>query len=366
VAVRFHDRPGFPWQLPAGVVLVVLLATLATFQYRWLGEVSEAERARMRESLRTRASDFTQEFDREITRVYLGFHIESDLLEKDPAAALADALGRTQSSPAAGLVKEVFLLDAQAPHAAPLQRLDAASRTLQPAEWPAAMEAWRRRTEHVPPLAPGMPSPIFMTDAVDPDTPALVIPVPHMKRIDEGGRSTFTIVPDPAGMTRAVVVWLDADRLQRQLLQPLVAKYFGAGDASEYVVSIVTREDPSRVVYASPSDARIDDTSADVTTGLFNLRMDEVNRLAAALGVKFRGVRGPPLDGVATDRVAITIVRRAAGGDGSHVLMTGGDGQGAWRRRACRLGAEGGFRVFGVRPLAGRAGANCLACRNQG
>src|SRR5437867_6091576 len=32
-------------------------------------------------------------------------------------------------------------------HAPPLQRLDAASRTLQPAEWPAAMEAWRRRTE---------------------------------------------------------------------------------------------------------------------------------------------------------------------------------------------------------------------------
>ena len=335
MALFFRDRPSFPWQLPATVVLVVLLATLATFQYRWLGEVSEAERARMRDSLRTRATDFTQEFDREITRLYLGFHIESDLLEKDPANALADALVRMQSGPASvGLVKEVFLLDARAPNAAPMQRLDAASRTLQPAEWPAAMEAWRRRTEHVPPLASGMLPPIFMTDAVDADTPALVIPVPRMKRIDEGGRSTFTIVPDPAGMTRAIVVWLDADRLQRQLLHPLVAKYFGAGDASEYVVSIVKREDPSRVVYASPSDAHIDDTSADVTTGLFDLRMDEVNRLAAALDVKFGRPRGGPIpDRVATDRVAITIVRRAAAGDGSRVLIAGGDGQGAWQVR---------------------------------
>src|SRR5207245_11253829 len=70
-----------------------------------------------------------------------------------------------------------------------------------------------------------------------------------------------------------------------------------------------------------------------VTTGLFGLRMNEVDRLAAALGVKFGRPRGaPPLDRVATDRVAITIVRRAAG-DGSRVLMSGGEGQGAWQVR---------------------------------
>ena len=45
------------------------------------------------------------------------------------------------------------------------------------------------------------------------------------------------MVPDPAGTARAVIVWLDADRLRQQLLEPLVAKYFGAGDASEYLVS---------------------------------------------------------------------------------------------------------------------------------
>ena len=95
MALHFRDRTAFPWQLPAVVVLVALLATLATFQYRWLGEVSEAERSRMRESLRTRATDFTQEFDRELTRIYLGFHVDSDQVEKDPGGTLADALART-------------------------------------------------------------------------------------------------------------------------------------------------------------------------------------------------------------------------------------------------------------------------------
>jgi signal transduction histidine kinase len=335
VPLHFHDRPAFPWQLATAVVLVALLATLATFQYRWLGEVSEAERARMRDSLRTRAADFTQEFDRELTRLYLGFQVDGDLIEKDPGGVLADALARTQGGVAiAGVVKEVFLLEAQGPHAGALERVDAASRTLQPAEWPAAMEAWRRRTAPVAPLAPGMPPPIFMADVVDAETPALVIPVPRIKRLEDGSRHTFTVMPDPGGISRVIVVWLDADRLLRQLLQPLVAKYFGAGETSEYVVAIVRRDDPSRVVYASPADARVDEKSADVTAGLFDLRMNEVSRVAGTFGLKAELPRvGAGAERVATDRVAITIVRRAAVSDGSRVLMAGGEGQRAWQVR---------------------------------
>ena len=64
-----------PWQLLAAAVLLVLLATLATFQYRWLGDVSQAERERMRASLRTRAAEFTQAFDAELTRMYVAFRL---------------------------------------------------------------------------------------------------------------------------------------------------------------------------------------------------------------------------------------------------------------------------------------------------
>ena len=43
---------GIFWLAPA--VLLVLLATLATLQYRWSGELSEAEGARLRASARLR------------------------------------------------------------------------------------------------------------------------------------------------------------------------------------------------------------------------------------------------------------------------------------------------------------------------
>src|SRR5215468_5441725 len=63
----------WPWQLLVASLLVALLATLATFQYQWLGEVSQAERERMRASVRTRATDLSREFDSELTRTYVAF-----------------------------------------------------------------------------------------------------------------------------------------------------------------------------------------------------------------------------------------------------------------------------------------------------
>ena len=335
VRAAFHDRASPPWQLIAGLVLTVLLVTLAVLQYRWLGEVSEAERARMRAGLQTRAADFTQEFDRELTRIYVAFHGEPDTIGLGPAAATAAQLAKAQASaPAPGLIREVFLLESQGPRPGILQRFDPTSRTLQPAEWPAPLESWRLRASHVVPLGAGAGIlPIFLADAVDAAAPALIIPVPFVKRIGldhEDGNGRFAVLPDPAGTARAVIVWLDADRLRRQLLEPLVAKYFGAGDNSECVVSVVQRDPPSRVIYASATDAAVDERSADVSAGMFDLRMNEVTRLTGTAPPSAEPGTTP-----ATDRVAVTIVRRSATpGDASRVMMSGGANQGAWQVRA--------------------------------
>jgi signal transduction histidine kinase len=328
VRVDVHDRRSVPWQLIAAAVLLVLLGTVGTLQYRWLGEVSEAERQRMRAGLQTRAGDFTQEFDRQITQIYVAFHGEPDSLANDSARAIAAALARVQASATVpGLIKDVFLLEGQGPPADLLQRFDPVAGALQPAEWPPPLDAWRRRAGHTGPLGvAGMP--IFMADAVDATVPALIIPVPPVRRI-EGGAGHFAVVPDPGAAARAIIVWLDADRLRRHLLEPLVAKYFGTGDASEYLVSIVRRDNPSDLVYTSATNAIVDE-HADVSTGMFDLRMNEMTRLADA--VKPVAGRGST---ALIDRVAVTIVRRASGpGDAARVLMTGSGSPGAWLVRA--------------------------------
>ena len=331
VRAEFHDRADRPWQLIAGAVLTVLLVTLATLQYRWLGEVGEAERARMRDTLQTRAADFTQAFDRELTQIYLAFHGEPDAAGSDPARAIATQLARAQASVTVpGLIQDVFLLEAAGSRAGVLQRFNPDRRTLEPADWPKPLESWRARTAaHLAPHgAVAAIVPLFLADAVDADAPALIIPVPFVRRI-EGEPGRFTVAPDPGGAPRALIVWLDADRLRQQLLAPLVAKYFGSGDASEYFVSIVQRDNPAHVIYTSSRGGAVDQ-HADVSTGMFDLRMNEMTRLAGT--VRPAAGSGSTLQ---TERVAVTIVRRSSSPDeAARVLMTGGAHQGAWLVRA--------------------------------
>jgi signal transduction histidine kinase len=311
------------WRLLAAAALVALLAVLGTLQYRWLGEVSRAERERLRASLKTRTTDFTDEFDKLITRLYVSFHVETDAFARDFAALLADAVVKSEASAgASGLVKGVFFLPARGPQANMLLALDPASRTLAPAAWPAALENWRLRADRLGHLAPGLPPPLFVAEAIDAETPALVVPLPALKRIQKG--DDVAVLPDPAGMAGTVIVWLDADRL-RNVVAALVAKHFGAADDSEYYVKIVARENAADVIYAPPDGAQVDAASADLASAMFDLRFDEFAHfnLPAALD-------GPGATGSQDkkDRLAITIVRRASGV--RQLFAAGGDRTGAW------------------------------------
>jgi len=206
--------PRIPWQLVAAVVLLALLATLATLQYRWLGEVSEAERERMRATLRTRASDFAVEFDAELTRTYLAFHVDDERLESDPAAALADAFARLQSTTVVpGLVRAVYIFRRSEP--AELRRFDSDRRTVEPTEWPPELSTLRDTTAHLPGIG-GPPAPIFLADVLDSRTPALVIAIPRIRRVE--GRGTLAVLSDANGSGAVVIVVLDRDRLLHQLL----------------------------------------------------------------------------------------------------------------------------------------------------
>ena len=48
--------------------MLALLPLLAVLQYRWLGQVSQGERERMKASLQTGVSHFSEDFDRELEK----------------------------------------------------------------------------------------------------------------------------------------------------------------------------------------------------------------------------------------------------------------------------------------------------------
>jgi signal transduction histidine kinase len=312
-----------PWQLPAAVILLVALAALATLQHRWLGEVSEAERERMRAGLRTRASAFSQEFDTEITRLFLAFHIDRELLDRGPAAALGGAYGGWQAATTApSIVRGIYMASGMTIESAKLQRFDVGRSMLEPAEWPREFQELLRRTPRLLPPLVGLPRPLMMADALEAGIPALIIPAPHLTTTRIGEQ--FAAHPTPGAEARVLIVALERDSLRRELVEPLVVKHFGDAPTTEYLVTIAPRDDPSSVVFVSGD--KIEPGAADVTAGLFDLRMNEVTRVAHG-----RGRLAPP--GAPADRVAITIVRRADATDGRRALIAGGDDQGAWEMR---------------------------------
>ena len=58
------------------LALLGLIGLLAALQFRWLGQISDASRDRLRATLESGASAFARDFDAELTRAYLLFQVD--------------------------------------------------------------------------------------------------------------------------------------------------------------------------------------------------------------------------------------------------------------------------------------------------
>ena len=282
--------------LLVAALLLVLLAALATLQYRWLGQVSDAERDRRRATLDARASAFVGDFDRAITGVYMAFQATPAQIENgDRAAALSDALTRASAAGPA-LVKEVYAFDRSTPPQ--LTRLDAVHRALVPVEWPPALQDVRARLDRAGSQAPEK-WPVLLSEPIDPDVPALIVPIPRLQRLETGGH--LAVLPDPTVVVRAIIVVLDVDRLRDQLIEPLVVRHFGETASSEYDVTIARGPAAHDVVYTSAREGANAARAPDVSVGMFKLRLNDLHFAVAGTSA----ARKP-----AMEKFAITIVRQ--------------------------------------------------------
>src|SRR5262245_40443633 len=120
-------------------LLLILLPVLAVLQYRWIGEVSAAERDRLESSLRVSSDRFATDFDAEFSRLASSFQIRDGL--PDSAAVLADRFQLwSEANPYARLVRTVYLLKTNRDDGSEFYRLDLANRALEPATLPIALE----------------------------------------------------------------------------------------------------------------------------------------------------------------------------------------------------------------------------------
>ena len=254
--------------------LIGLLPLLAVLQFRWLGEVSRAERERMQASLKSAVANFSRDFDGELTRAYLNFQTDAKTLRGKVWQDYARRYDQWfRAAPYPQLVADIFLVEPGEARAARLARFNRAATQFEPAPWPARLESLRRHFDeefkgNSDPAKPFMRAPV---DTLVEDGPALTIPIPDSEILDNRD------IPhtNPKAFPGYVVVTLDLDFIRQQLIPRLAARYFANGDQLDYSFAVVSRRQPEKIIYRSDKSFAEDAAPAgDATANIFNVRLD--------------------------------------------------------------------------------------------
>ncbi len=269
----------------AAILLVGLVGLLATLQYRWLGQVSEAEREQLRRSLDQRAREFADDFDAEISRAYLALQMRREALDAGDWSAFAAGVDQWRANARfPHLMRAIYLADASG-GAKTLRRYDAATRTFgEPArDWPQHLQPVRDQLTAGPPLPPAGPvnTARFVAIAVmpiAPDVPALLVPVSRQAATADADGN---LLPMQWPGTY-VVADLDGEYLNRTVLPALVARHFPGQAADSYRVAILAAAGTPVFSRGFPPGAAIDPARADLVTPFFSLRLDFIREMLPA------------------------------------------------------------------------------------
>ncbi len=252
------------------VIVMLLVPALAWMQYRWLGQLSEAERDRMQRTLRTAASQFATEFDGELSRTLISLQVEGPMLRDQNWAAYAQRYSQwvnTVSEPR--LVRDVWLVDTQpgmnltALNGAPsvpvdqlrLRKWNAVSLGFENAEWPPDLAAQRERlasrflnfemqgTLRKDVAGARRETSVSIASA---DDTTLITPVTLVDISDN-----HSVAPK-ISILGFTIVRLDPAVVRDSMLAALTARHFHSDETeADYRVAVVERDDASKVIWES-------------------------------------------------------------------------------------------------------------------
>ncbi len=359
------SRPGRPdperyaWYTPAmvrrrlvssllvPVGLIGLVAVLATLQYRWLGQVSEAEREQLRRSITQRAREFADDLDADVSALYRAIETAATPGGVGSVAPALDAWRAAARYPS--ILRALYLAEPGAGGArlrpwVPQAGVFAA----EPVPWPSQLEPVRARlTGNLrTPLPPPDGRSAFLALTLSPlvaEVPALVVPVPAAAvgaappRVPAGAG----VMPRGAGSTMVwtqvsmahVVAELDGEVYRTSVLPALLARHFP--DADAYRVAVLDGRGAALAAQGIAPGRPADWTHGDVTLPVLAVRMDwrgvfTVGSSSQASGAFVRTMPGAPAagaapgvvphaEGDAVGRLSVVIEQRSdiAGGRGA-------------------------------------------------
>ena len=285
MSVNFQQRQTALSWLFVGV-LFVLCGALGLLQYRWIGEVSIAARARMHASLQAGLDRVSRDFQAELTSACRAIAPEDAV----DAAKFANEVGaRYAAWKATGRSSQIFrTVGVVTREDVPVLRIAGAEGRLNVAPWPVE---WKEMHEFLEGIAVrdgrgfrgGSPSPEVGT-AFELPVFSAVPPMPGFGDRNPQRRGNAWMVFD-----------LNLKYVGGVLLPELLQRHLGAASTQEYQFEIVPRGNRTAALYSSDPDpeSRIA-ANADASTGLFDVSPDMLRpRGRGGRGFGSEGPRGP-------------------------------------------------------------------------
>lgn len=244
------------------------LIVLAVLQYRWIGQLAASERQRMQSSMEFAANHFSDEFDRELTRLFAAF--QGPLREASPENSQRRFDEWVTAARDPRIVKMIWFVPSG--EIDQLQRLDPETHSAVPAQWTPELAAAREvianefgglhRMKIVLPQESLLLVPSGERHRQGPHPPP---PPPPNGPDDRDERRPPPPEEGPPGRPPAfTIVQLDREYLTGSVLPELAHRYF----ENEYDLEIA-RDDGSDVLYRSDRSSR--PFNAELTVPVFRV-----------------------------------------------------------------------------------------------
>ncbi len=246
-----------PISYPLMAVLLLLLPLLATLQYQWIGQVSEADRQRLRASLFSSTERFAGDFNAELARVFGTFQFRRPDFDNIPDHIARRYSQWVQTARDPQIIRRIFAVRAQTNGSLELLEFNTESGEVKPAQWPPEFQQLRQTLTGGGGEGLAAENPVFVIAAAPegrgfpPDPP----------RFSDFRPTDWTIVE------------LDRSAIVADLFPALVESDFPETFREEYMIAIISRDEPGKPVYQSDgpgSDA--DFSSPDIAMDIFGPR----------------------------------------------------------------------------------------------
>ena len=252
------------------ILLLVLLGVLATMQYRWLTEISRAERERWQSRLRTDAHRLSQDFNGEISKAYFIFQLDARIWEKENYNVFAERFDSWNANAAfPNIVSEIYFVGEQKS-----MGFNSASRNFELVELPAEIASLRNRLFEQ--KREGTSSFIYDKSRVDERTLSLTIPIFKSEAEQsnaKGSNSRLTEIMMKSSPEGFIIVKFDRAAMTGEMLPEIVRKNF-AGDAQSYDFAVT--DSHSEIVFQSAQPVT-DSSEPDAAGNLFDLSPETSN-----------------------------------------------------------------------------------------